>query len=171
MAILQRLPSHPPAIIYFVLHCTRNSNDGNRTRWLPTPPITAPVPPLWICTEPHHHILPPTATAHTSSPPLHKIFVSWIANLLPRAWVLQPTPQPYYFSLHYKIWSLWCCCCPQANRSSLSWWMQRRFIRVGKSSALHRFAGDTTLHCLINTTRLVLCECVHSIVYFAINQQ
>ena len=139
MAILQRLPSHPPAIIYFVLHCTRNSNDGNRMRWLPTPPITAPVPPLWICTEPRHHILPPTATAHTRSSLLHEM----------------------------QICSLWACWCYEQSHSHdkhatlstllyirprhTSWiynrptifmsWCRRGKFGQGGSFSLHRFAG------------------------------
>lgn len=137
-----------------------DSVDEPKTHPTSSVPLILPPPRATVASPYHHsHILP-------SSPPLHKIFVSWIANLLPRAWVLQPTPQPYYFSLHYKIWSLWRC----ANRSSLSWWMQRRLIRVGKSSALHRFAGDTTT--LFDQYRQVsiMWMCAF-IVYFAINQQ
>ena len=128
-------------------------------------PKIHPPPRATVALPYHHsHILP-------SSPPLHKIFVSWIANLLPRVWVLQPTPQPsYYFSLHYKIGSLWHCRCPQANRSSLLWWMQRRLIRVGKSSALHRFAGDTTTLFDQYHQVSIMWMCAF-IVYFAINQQ
>ena len=60
--------------------------DEPKTHPTSSVPLIFPPPRATVASPYHHsHILP-------SSPPLHKIFVSWIANLLPREWVLQPTP-------------------------------------------------------------------------------